>query len=79
MALWGIAYAAGPNYNKQWGDFDDDEKSACLEAANGLVARADSHRDSASDLEKSLIDALMVRYPDRSSRIRYPTPRTVSM
>ena len=26
MAHWGIAYASGPNYNKQWGDFEDDEK-----------------------------------------------------
>jgi hypothetical protein len=28
MALWGIAYAVGPNYNKQRGDFDDDEKAS---------------------------------------------------
>ena len=26
MAHWGIAYASGPNYNKKWIDFEDDEK-----------------------------------------------------
>ena len=23
MSHWGLAYASGPNYNKQWDDFDD--------------------------------------------------------
>lgn len=25
LAHWGLAYAAGPNYNKQWGTFDEAE------------------------------------------------------
>ncbi len=40
MAHWGIAYASGPNYNKKWGDFDDDEKQTCLRDAHGAVANA---------------------------------------
>ena len=27
MAHWGIAYAIGPNYNKPWEDFDEDDLS----------------------------------------------------
>lgn len=66
MAHWGIAYASGPNYNKQWTDFEGDEKIACLEAAHSLVATATSHLDHASDIERGLIEALTQRYPDNS-------------
>ena len=64
MAHWGIAYASGPNYNKQWGDFDDDEKETCLTDAHQAVATAKKHLDSASAIEKGLINALGQRYPD---------------
>jgi tetratricopeptide (TPR) repeat protein len=64
MAHWGIAYASGPNYNKKWVDFEDDEKQACLDAAHGLVESAKSHLDNADDLERGLIEALSERYPD---------------
>ena len=30
MAHWGIAYAIGPNYNKPWEAFEDDEKPDAL-------------------------------------------------
>lgn len=33
MAHWGIAYAIGPNYNKRWEDFEDDEKPEALSCA----------------------------------------------
>ena len=64
MAHWGIAYASGPNYNKQWGDFDDDEKETCLTDAHRAVATAKKHLDNASAIEKGLIEALGERYPD---------------
>ena len=64
MAHWGIAYAIGPNYNKQWGDFEDDEKENCLAAAHAAVASARNHLHNASAIEKGLIDALAERYPD---------------
>jgi tetratricopeptide (TPR) repeat protein len=64
MAHWGIAYASGPNYNKQWGDFETDEKQACLDAAHDLVESAKSHPDHADDIERGLIEALNERYPD---------------
>lgn len=64
MAHWGIAYASGPNYNKQWDDFDDDEKETCLATAHEAVAIAKTHLDNASAIEKGLIEALEKRYPD---------------
>ena len=64
MCHWGIAYASGPNYNKQWGDFGDDEKRACLEAAHELVKTAKSRLDGANDIERGLIEALTERYPE---------------
>jgi len=67
MAHWGIAYASGPNYNRQWGDFDDDEKRACLDAAHKAVATAKNHLHKANAIEKGLIGALEERYPDDAS------------
>ena len=64
MAHWGIAYASGPNYNKKWIDFEDDEKQACLDAAHNLVESAKSHLERADDIERGLIEALTERYPD---------------
>lgn len=64
MAHWGIAYASGPNYNKEWGDFEDGEKQACLDAAHSLVESAKSHLDHVDEIERGLIEALTERYPD---------------
>jgi tetratricopeptide (TPR) repeat protein len=64
MAHWGIAYASGPNYNKQWGDFEEEEKQACVDAAHCLTQSAKSHPDHGNDIERSLIEALIQRYPD---------------
>ena len=67
MAHWGIAYASGPNYNKQWGDFDDDEKQTCLIDAHEAVANAKKNLSHANDLEIGLIEALEKRYPNDAS------------
>ncbi|RDE19406.1 hypothetical protein DV711_10940 [Motiliproteus coralliicola] len=64
MAHWGIAYAAGPNYNKQWADLEVDEKQACLEAARQLLEAAKGQLKNATELERALIEALGQRYPD---------------
>jgi hypothetical protein len=58
MAYWGIAYASGPNYNRQWGDFDDDEKQTCLNDAYEAVANAKNNLEFANDIESELIKAL---------------------
>ena len=67
MAHWGIAYAAGPNYNKQWKAFDvlDLEKSLAL--AYGATEKALKLAASASPWEQALIAPLAKRYPTRDS------------
>jgi hypothetical protein len=65
MAHWGVAYAAGPNYNFPWELQDPAGKAAALaraydstRAALALVARV-------SAPECALIEALPARYPRR--------------
>ena len=64
MAHWGIAYAIGPNYNKPWEAFEDDEKPACLTMAAEAIAAANQVRSSLKPAEQALIDAVAKRYPD---------------
>jgi tetratricopeptide (TPR) repeat protein len=67
MAHWGIAYALGPNYNRQWGDFDDDEKREYLARARAALESARANSNSASPVERSLVAALASRYPEDPS------------
>src|SRR3954466_2630798 len=77
LAHWGIAYAVGPNYNKQWEAFDPVDLAASLEKACDEVAgaRAPSLRKacdgvaagracaaSAAPVERALVEALASRY-----------------
>lgn len=63
MAHWGIAYALGPNYNKPWPLFDDQDKAASLSRAFEATQAALGLKDTGSPLEKALIEALPARYP----------------
>lgn len=63
MAYWGIAYAAGPNYNKQWKAFDPVDLKASLETAFTAAGDAAARLEDASDVERALIRALPHRYP----------------
>ncbi|MCG6884508.1 MAG: hypothetical protein LJE62_12215 [Silicimonas sp.] len=63
-ALWGYAYAIGPNYNKPWEFFDADERKATLEKANQAIADAQAMKGKLSQVEADLITALADRYPD---------------
>jgi len=67
LAYWGIAYAVGPNYNRQWDDFDDGEKSEYLGRALEAVASAQERAATAEPVERALIEALAVRYPSDPS------------
>lgn len=66
MAQWGIAYAIGPNYNKQWDAFDEIEAATVLEAAHSAARRALTLSENCTDLERSLIDAIQKRYQEAS-------------
>ena len=63
MAHWGIAYAAGPNYNKGWDAFDDADLTRTLDAAYRAAQAALSASERAAPAERALIEALARRYP----------------
>ena len=61
-AHWGIAYAIGPNYNKQWEAFDPVDLAASLRRARDEVAAARACADGATPVERALVEALARRY-----------------
>jgi tetratricopeptide (TPR) repeat protein len=63
IAHWGIAYAAGPNYNKQWEAFEAEELTDALARAHQSAARAEELAATASAVERDLSRALRSRYP----------------
>ncbi len=63
MAWWGIAYAAGPNYNKQWKAFDTLDLERSLRTAHEATAAALNLKDKADPVERALIEPLALRYP----------------
>jgi len=65
LAHWGLAYAAGPNYNKPWDAFDDADLRESLGRAYGAAQRAAALADGAPAVERDLIGALAARYPHR--------------
>ena len=62
LARWGIAYALGPNYNKQWEAFDPVDLAASLEKACDEVAAARACAHRAAPVERALVEALGSRY-----------------
>jgi tetratricopeptide (TPR) repeat protein len=68
LAFWGLAYASGPNYNKPWEFFDEDDFLATVKKADDAAREARLRGNSASPLEKALIEALQLRYPSDLSR-----------
>jgi tetratricopeptide (TPR) repeat protein len=63
LAHWGLAYASGPNYNKQWEAFDEADLLTSLRRAFDASVRAEELGAAASPLERALIGALTRRYP----------------
>jgi tetratricopeptide (TPR) repeat protein len=65
MAQWGIAYAAGPNYNLPWHLYDPAGKAQALAAAYDAMQAALALASRATPVEQALIRALPARYPQR--------------
>lgn len=63
MALWGIAYASGPNYNKAWRFFDQKDLRESIKRANSALARASELTAQATPAEQALIKAISARFP----------------
>ncbi|MFD7710663.1 hypothetical protein ACFV6E_02940 [Streptomyces sp. NPDC059785] len=67
MADWGVAYALGPNYNKPWEFFDDQDLERTVERAHAAVERAHAKAAGATPVERALIAALRDRYPQTTA------------
>lgn len=65
MAYWGIAYAAGPNYNMPWARYDAKSRAEALATAYDAAQQALARLDGLSPAEAALIRALAARYPQR--------------
>ena len=65
MAHWGVAYAAGPNYNLPWDLQDDRGRQEALAKAYDATRQALALIDGCNEVEKALIQALPARYPQR--------------
>jgi tetratricopeptide (TPR) repeat protein len=65
MAHWGIAYAAGPNYNMPWSLHDDAGRAEALATAYDATQAALALRGGLRPEERALIEALALRYPQR--------------
>lgn len=63
MAHWGIAYAIGPNYNKPWEAFEEEEKPDAVGGAKNAITQATALKDNGTSVEKALIEAISHRYP----------------
>ena len=63
MAHWGVAYAAGPYYNRQWEQLDATERPQRLKVTHAAAGRALSLRHRATRAERALVEAMAVRCP----------------
>ncbi|KAG9236795.1 TPR domain protein [Amylocarpus encephaloides] len=63
MAHWGLAYSLGPNYNKPWVAFDEEEIVSSINRTHLAASKAKENAASSSPIERALIDALQFRYP----------------
>ncbi|NOD91653.1 hypothetical protein GS636_02530 [Ruegeria sp. HKCCD4884] len=63
MAHWGVAYAAGPNYNLPWDLQDERGRKKALTLAHDAMQKALDCADTCTPVEQALIHALPARYP----------------
>ncbi len=62
MAYWGLGYAIGPYYNKQWHRFDDLDLRQTLAKSYAATQEAVARIEGASPVERALIEALARRF-----------------
>jgi tetratricopeptide (TPR) repeat protein len=63
MAWWGIAFAAGPFYNRPWIRYSPAEIAETLAVCVAASRRACELAERATPPERALIDAICARYP----------------
>ncbi|KAF2665714.1 TPR domain protein [Microthyrium microscopicum] len=70
MAYWGVAYAVGPNYNKGWDSFDDEDKNKSLEMVYKAENACKPLRANAIYPDFHFHDAIFLRYPRQDGKSR---------
>lgn len=63
MGYWGVAFATGPNYNKQWAAFDEADLRYTVTKSYHVPRAGVVHLATASPLEQSLLLAIQHRFP----------------
>ncbi|KAF7559201.1 hypothetical protein G7046_g4960 [Stylonectria norvegica] len=64
MAYWGLAYCMGPNYNKPWSFFDDEDLAKVVEHGYQSARTAQACASKATLVEQALIRAVGYRYSE---------------
>lgn len=64
MALWGVAYAHGPFYNRPWADFTPAERAVAVSLAHEAIMAASASNHGSAPVERALIEAMARRYPE---------------
>jgi tetratricopeptide (TPR) repeat protein len=67
MAYWGVSYSSGPNYNLPWHRYDPNGRQRALSASYDALQQALAHGGKASAIERTMIEALRARYPQRDA------------
>ncbi|KAL0935669.1 TPR domain-containing protein [Colletotrichum truncatum] len=65
IAHWGVAFASGPNYNKVWQAFDQNDLQVSLQKCFDYSRKAKELSSNATPTERALIEALQHRFPTR--------------
>ncbi|KAK9371488.1 uncharacterized protein V1513DRAFT_455605 [Lipomyces chichibuensis] len=66
MAYWGLAYCLGPNYNKPWRFFDNNDLNTTVSRAHNAARLAQTNARNATPVEQALIKAVQFCYPQES-------------
>ncbi len=61
-AYWGLAFAIGPNYNKEWDFFEHEERISVLKEAHEALSTAKAQA-GIDTVAAAMIQALTARYP----------------
>ena len=80
-ALWGVAYAAGPNYNKAWQFFDPEDRRASIQKVNDVANHAlllllKTLGLNGSDIEN--LSDFLTRYTDEFTTVSLLPPMSLA-
>ena len=71
IVYWGLAYAIGPNYNKPWENFDENDLKRCVKRGYDASRKAKELIANASPPEQGLIEAIQLRFPNEEPLKKY--------